>query len=248
MNETSSPQPASPPLPPVPSGPADEPRDYEALDKPVSIWSVSEGMLKTPGRLVYEMREGRSRQVMISLALLALVCFVAYGATVGTFSMGRQLWVAPLKLGLGIFLSAVICFPSLFIFSCLSGVECRLKETAGILLGLLALTGLLLVGFAPVSWIFSQSTNSMVFMGVLHLIIWAVSLGYGLRFLGRSFTLLSRQRGRHLVVWGIIFTLVTLQMTATLRPLLGTAETILPQEKSFFLNHWFNTLDGEISE
>lgn len=36
----------------------------------------------------------------------------------------------------------------------------------------------------------------------------------------------------------VIFTVVTLQMATSLRPLIGTAETFLPQEKRFFLQHW----------
>jgi hypothetical protein len=40
----------------------------------------------------------------------------------------------------------------------------------------------------------------------------------------------------------IIFLLVMLQMTTTLRPIVGTAETFLPTEKKFFLNHWAQSL------
>jgi hypothetical protein len=36
----------------------------------------------------------------------------------------------------------------------------------------------------------------------------------------------------------IIFVLVMLQMSAALRPLLGTSENFLPQQKKFFLSHW----------
>jgi hypothetical protein len=36
----------------------------------------------------------------------------------------------------------------------------------------------------------------------------------------------------------VIFLLVMVQMTTALRPLIGTADTLLPTEKRFFLGHW----------
>jgi len=45
--------------------------------------------------------------------------------------------------------------------------------------------------------------------------------------------------------WVIIFVLVVVQMTTALRPLIGTAETLMPTEKKFFLAHWADCLrDG----
>jgi heme/copper-type cytochrome/quinol oxidase subunit 1 len=41
-----------------------------------------------------------------------------------------------------------------------------------------------------------------------------------------------------LTIWSIVFLLVTLQMTTTLRPILGRSEVFLSQEKKFFLQHW----------
>ena len=46
----------------------------------------------------------------------------------------------------------------------------------------------------------------------------------------------------HLKVWMAIFLLVCLQMTTALRPIIGTSEHWLPQEKKFFLAHWMENL------
>ena len=40
------------------------------------------------------------------------------------------------------------------------------------------------------------------------------------------------------MIWSAVFLLVTLQMTTSLRPILGRSETRLTQEKKFFLQHW----------
>jgi hypothetical protein len=48
-----------------------------------------------------------------------------------------------------------------------------------------------------------------------------------------------------LKIWMLIFTLVVIQMTTALRPIIGTADTFLPQEKKFFLAHWFEQMTGQ---
>lgn len=140
-------------------------------------------------------------------------------------------------------ISALICLPSLYIFSCLSGSQARLAEVFGLLAGLLALTTVLLIGFAPVAWVFSQSTESLVAMGTLHLIFWLISTYFGLRFLCHGFRHLKGTSNGALAVWIGIFMLVAVQMTTALRPIVGTASTFLPTEKKFFLSHWADNLE-----
>jgi hypothetical protein len=151
-----------------------------------------------------------------------------------------------MKLTVGVFLSALICFPSLFVFSCLSGADSHPAKMVGALTGMVTVTGLLLLAFGPVSWVFSQSTNSIAFMGFLHMAFWAIAVYYGLQFLRRSVSLLNGRAGAHLAVWVSIFVLVTLQMSTALRPLIGTSDTFLPSEKKFFLTHWGEQITGRV--
>jgi len=99
----------------------------------------------------------------------------------------------------------------------------------------------LLVGFAPVAWVFSQSTNSLPAMGVLHFLFWVIATWFGLRFLNAGFAHLSAKPGGTRV-WAMIFLLVMLQMTTALRPLIGKSDTFWSPEKKFFLNHWMETM------
>ena len=46
-----------------------------------------------------------------------------YGMVVGSFSGGSQMWIAPAKIAIGTILSILICLPSLYIFTCLSGID-----------------------------------------------------------------------------------------------------------------------------
>ena len=116
------------------------------------------------------------------------MCSLIYGVVVGTFSGGTQLWAAPVKIAAGLMISALICLPSLYIFTCLGGSQARLVEVFGLLAGLLMLMTILLIGFAPVAWIFSQSTESLAWMGTLHLIFWFIATIFGLRFLEAGFS------------------------------------------------------------
>jgi hypothetical protein len=113
---------------------------------------------------------------------------------------------------------------------------------------MLMLMTILLIGFAPVAWIFSQSTESLAWMGALHLIFWFIATIFGLRFLEAGFSHSNARSHAGFYTWVIIFLLVAVQMTTALRPILGTADTFFPTEKEFFLAHWgdcLNSHDGE---
>src|SRR6202035_5824704 len=125
-----------------------------------SLAAVIEALLKYPGRIIYELQNERRAGLAIWLLLLALLGMATYGVVVGSFSGGPQIWIAPVKIGLGTLLSILICLPSLYIFACLGGIDARLGTVIGVLFAAVGLTALLLIGFAPVAWIFSQSTDS----------------------------------------------------------------------------------------
>ena len=126
-----------------------------------------------------------------------------------------------------------------------SGGTVTLADIAGLLAGLLALSTLLLFSFAPVAWVFSQSTESIAAMGGLHLFFALIALCFGLRFLLAGFRQWEARALGGAVAWILIFVLVTLQLTTALRPIIGRADTLLPTEKRFFLTHWADCLDGK---
>ncbi|MEM8954700.1 MAG: hypothetical protein AAGD22_11155 [Verrucomicrobiota bacterium] len=205
-----------------------------------------ESMLKKPGRVLHAIREGEDASLVRHLLLAAAGCFLVFGLVVGSFSFGQQLWAAPLKIMGGVMLSALICLPSLYIFSCLTGLDVRAKDVAMVLAAMLCLVGLLLVGFAPVVWIFSQSTTSVAFMGFLALVFWGVAVGFGVGWLRGAWRQLGGEgKAGHLVVWVIIFLLVSLQMSTTLRPIVGPADEFLTGEKKFFMTHWLESMSSE---
>ena len=247
MNDSNPISPSIPPqigssnlgLPPalVPLG--ENPDDREQI--PNTIAAI-ESILRKPRRVMYQLRQPASGGLIFSMLIVAVVCSLIYGVVVGTFSMGQQLWVAPVKIAGGLLFAAIICLPSLYIFSCLSGSQARLTEICGLLAGLLLLMTLLLIGFAPVAWLFSQSTESATWMGALHLFFWFVATFFGLRFLETGFSHSKARSHAGLNVWIIIFMLVVLQMTTALRPIVGKAPTFFPKEKKSFVTYWGENL------
>lgn len=241
MNEMN---PLPPPLPPALSSAATAPPGVNPDEQePIrGFIAAVESILRQPRRLMFQLRQPGAGSVIAALLAIAVVCSLVYGVVVGTFSMGTQLWAAPVKITAGLLVSAIICLPSLYIFSCLAGSPARLVEVFGLLAGLLALMTVLLVGFAPVAWVFSQSTQSVAWMGVLHLAFWLIATWFGLRFLHAGFEQLGGNVGIGIQVWAVIFLLVMLQMTTALRPIIGTAPDFWQTEKKFFMSHWAECL------
>ena len=75
-------------------------------------------------------------------------------------------------------------------------------------------------------------------MGAVMILIWSISLFFGLKSLSNSARAIGMKQSLHLRLWMFIFMVVTFQMSCALRPLLGSATTFLPTQKKFFLQHW----------
>jgi len=251
MNTNAIPPQLSPatgvPLTPAAVGPApgQDPLEREPIMNAVV---AVEALLRQPRRVMYQLRQPGSGRLLGSMLFVTLVCSLVYGLVVGSFSMSTQLWAAPLKIAGGLLVCAIICLPSLYIFTCLSGSQARLSEICGLLGGMLMLTTILLIGFAPVAWLFSQSTESVAWMGTLHLVFWFIATGFGLRFLSNAFAHSQARSQAGLNTWIIIFVLVAVQMTTALRPIVGKADTFLPREKKLFLTHWGDSLSQAMQD
>jgi hypothetical protein len=228
----------TPALPPLGSHPSEQ--------MPITgLVHAVEAILRHPRRVLFQLKQPNAGKVTMALLGIAILCSLVYGVVVGAFSGGTQYWAAPVKITAGLLIAGLICLPSLYIFSCLGGSQARLTEVFGLVAGLMTLMTVLLVGFAPVAWVFSQSTTSAAVMGALHLAFWLVATIFGIRFMNSGFRYLGSKSEGGLRVWVVIFILVALQMTTALRPLIGTSDKFLPSqtEKKFFITHWYDCLN-----
>lgn len=238
--ETNALEPTTVPTPP--DLPGDNVEDREPIP---DLIGAAEAVLRQPHRIFNRIGESDGRRLAFHLVILSMLGLLGYGLVVGTFSGGQQFWAAPLKVAGGILASGLICLPSLYIFSCLAGSRASLQQVMGLVAGLTAIMTFLLVGFAPVAWIFSQSTNSIPMMGFLHLAFWSVSMYFAVAFFKAGFeTLVTNRENSILGIWVTVFVIVVLQMSTALCPIIGSGDSFLPQEKKFFVGHWADNFTG----
>lgn len=239
-------QPVAPRKSPLPIGPFKRPiglaGDFERVDNP-TLFGLADALLKAPANVVYQLNH--SRASLLRFVLLVMGSLMLTGVVVASFSGGYQYLAVPLKLAFGFVFGAALCLPSLYIFSCLSGTQHSLRNVAAALLMGMGVQGLLLIGFAPIAWIFSQSTSSASFMGFLYLVMLLVSAGFGLALTGRVLAA-TGDRARVLWIWNMMFVVVMLQLTTNLRPIVGEFDGIKLGEKEFFLSHWGRSIGDEL--
>jgi hypothetical protein len=78
-------------------------------------------------------------------------------------------------------------------------------------------------------------------MGSLAIGSWLIAIAFAFRFLTSALREHGLSQKGPMIVWCGVFLLVTLQLTTSLRPILGTSDQLLTSEKKFFLQHWSET-------
>jgi hypothetical protein len=213
----------------------------EALEESVSISKTIQSILKSPDSLAARISEGGFGKLTINLLIICIACCVGYGLIMGSFSGGTQWYASPMKALMGLAITSLLCLPSLYIFACIGGIDIKPGQIAVVLIAANTLTTILLIGLGPVTWVFSQSTNSVFFMGFLHLSVWIISFSFGMKLMLRLTRQLKPKDTAYLGIWIVIFLITSIQMMTVLRPLIGTSEHLFPKEKKFFIGHWIDT-------
>ena len=228
----------------IPPSIGDVKAGFVSMEGGASFSNLLSKLLRKPLSIFHELETKHVLwKIPITLILISVVSLTVFGLVVGTFSWGNQIWAAPLKIVSGLMFSALICLPSLYIFTCIGGLEARFSTVVGMLCSIVALSGLLLVGFAPVVWLFSVSSTSSVFIGFMLLALWMICVGFGFNLVFCAGRAMGMTNTGHLLVWCFIFLLVTVQMTTTLRPIVGKSESLFNfEEKKFFLQYWSEEL------
>jgi hypothetical protein len=189
----------------------------------------------------------RARAGTLSLAPLLLGAVLGtglYGAAAGFFQGGWQILLAGFKAPLIVALTLLLCLPSLYVLSSLAGARWTRRSFLAVAAGFAATLALLLLALLPIGWLFSVSSRYLGSVVWLHLVLWALALALGWRFLKRALEAAGAQGG--MVVWLFLFALVSLQVTTFLRPVLWRppgAPLFRFGEKLFFLEHLDQVFD-----
>ncbi|MFZ2656526.1 MAG: hypothetical protein WAX69_16455 [Victivallales bacterium] len=199
---------------------------------------LTENLLKDPLKVINALGRISTFSVLNNVILINIACLLAYGVIVGSFSGGIQWYMSPAKIIAGLVLTILFCYPSFYIFICLAGMDIKPGRAFLVLVSSISVFSILIVGFAPIAWVFSQSTSTVFFIGFFHLVFWMISTVFGMRVLLKAASSLKCRNMSYPLFWILIFMITSLQMMTALRPMVGTADTILPKEKIFFMYNW----------
>ncbi|HEV3021371.1 MAG TPA: hypothetical protein VGX76_02850 [Pirellulales bacterium] len=226
----------------VPMPAAEKPPAGAAFDSTNLLGLV----LKAPREFAERVARDRfDWRASLTVLAAALAFDALYGLAMGAFAGGNVLWMSALKVPLIALASVSLCAPSLYVLLGLSGSPVVLRQVAAVLCGAACLTSMLLVGFAPVAWLFGVSTTNVQFMVVLHIGVCGIGVGYGLRLLGASVPN-GYAGNKVLVVWTAIFLMVCAQMLTHFRPLLTVSAdgAFREDRKQFFFEHLIESMTG----
>jgi len=144
-------------------------------------------LLRSPQSFVRLVMQDRfDWQQSLILMVTALGLYSLYGLAMGMFAGGNSLWQATIKAPMILIGSAALCAPSLHVLLCMGGKSLRFRQVCAIVAAMAGLSSAIMAAFSPVCWLFGVSTGNLPFMVLLHVIVWGVGLGCGLRLVAQS--------------------------------------------------------------
>jgi len=206
--------------------------------EPRGILSALDELLRRPMAGFYRARSGVPVGPWAMRVLAgSLISCVLYGAASGFFQGGTQVALGAVKAPIIVAFSAALCIPSLYVFGSIAGASLTRERFVVTLAGFLGLLGLILVGLLPIEWLFSVSSKSLPFVVWLHLLVWTLAIVFAARFLRAA---IPEMPTGALMLWLILFCIVTFQVTTFVRPTLWRepASPVFDRGKLFFFDHF----------
>lgn len=190
--------------------------------------STAGALLRAPGGVWRDVAAGE-RPLSRAFALLAVAVALSagYGVVIGLWEPGWQTLFAAAKLPIVLAGAALLCTPTLHVFSAIGGSRLTLPRTAAFALCAAASASLVLLAFAPIAWLFGVSSGRWGFMLLLHLGVGLVAAVHGLRGLAAARRYLAARGDGSappagvLGTWSVLVMLVGLQLAWLLRPILS---------------------------
>jgi len=199
--------------------------------------------------------EGTAHLELRPLVIASVVLGVIYGVCMGLFAAmtqasggAWQILSSAIKVPALFYLTFLITFPSLYVFSALLGVRISALDVLRVVAAAITINLVVLASFGPITAFFTVSTDSYAFMKLLNVLFFGVSGIISLVFLWKflkvmdaareapaareeepedehappKFRALGGERIRKLFkMWLIIYAIVGAQMSWVLRPFIG---------------------------
>lgn len=167
-------------------------------------------------------------QKIRALIVCSLICFALFGAVLGSDHSVLQTLSSAAKLPLLFLVTLLVCLPTLYFFNSMFEADLSFGQNFVLLLSAIAMTGIVLLAFVPVSLFFLITTSQYQFYKVLNVAFIAIAGVIGVRQLvqGMKFLTFENRRGarareRLLTLWIVLYGFVGTQLAWTLRPFFG---------------------------
>ncbi|MDJ0717827.1 MAG: actin-binding WH2 domain-containing protein [Prochloraceae cyanobacterium] len=171
----------------------------------------------------------RIEQKIFALLVCSSIFFAIYGAIIGSFHGGLQMFSSAIKLPSLYLLTLLICLPALFFFDVVLGSKHSLGQYLVLLLASISLISVMLFGFAPITLFFRLSIDDYNFFTLLNVAVFTVTGLIGVNFFYRSMIFLNNkqeeQREKSRIIlksWLVLYGFVGSQLGWTLRPFFGS--------------------------
>lgn len=200
-------------------------------------------LLRDPGAFVVAAKEtGGFGKLAGFLVLLTLVGTALFGAALGSFVDGRVALLDAAKLSGIVVFSFAVCYPTMYVFACISGSTLSALRLFGFGLVSTATLGCLLAALAPILWLFAVSTEAVGFIVMFACVLGGVALTFAYRpFVGAVAKGIAASSAGF-KVWFFLFIIVALQAITLVRPMLAPIGTPRePEGKCFFVRHFAQT-------
>lgn len=211
--------------------------------------AMAEWLLKYRDQLLDEIDGGRAVAVIVAdLILVTVLPTVFYGLVVGvaTNNLLRVL-TNPIKLPLMLVLTMCLCLPTLYIFSSYLGSRRSFLQTSAMGFTGLAILGIVLAAFAPITWFLTFTSPGAY---ALHVLVNVAVFAVG-GFMGVSFLIAGARRmsgtesGQKaqlsfLWAWIVLYGLVGAQMGYLFSPFFSSSSVVFrsPGTSTFFTAVW----------
>lgn len=161
--------------------------------------------------------------------LIALLGMAAFGLVMGTYvpHWWHSLTLAWKTIVL-IWGPLAICTPSLFVFGAIRGSRITLPQLLFLLMGALATTGIVLLALTPLTWFFTWTTETSIFLRVMNGMFIGLALAFGMFFFSKGLLAIHKKLKAAgtpssisidvVVLWFILLIIVVAQMSMKLGP------------------------------
>ena len=195
-----------------------------AFDQDRSITNVKEN--KNLGRNMFECH------------VIILICTIIYGAVLGVYAKGPQIFINALKIPLLFLITLYIVIPIIFIIDKLLGNKINFSQISTLLLLGFSSTAIVLIAFSPLMLFFILTALDYYFIVILNIVICGFAGYFGIISILTSFKKFHNtdELNPSLAIGSLVIVFVGTQLAWTLRPFFHTtSEFTRPISGNFYV-------------